>query len=252
MRIRYEQHTQASTKEFDMHRASQSISFILLLFLSGCGFGADADPYSKRYSALEINAKPAILNETLLRGSNLDGLRLENLTLRNAAFMQTVSKGAVIRNVVFENCRFINAVFDQATLENVTFRGGLITCKDDADNLAEQSKFTNSTFTNVLLDGASLDNALFQGKGGSITLRGMHNMRSIHPIVQGENFRLTLNKCIFRHMTVAEVTGDSTLQADDCIFEYAYFGNSSFKQVSFVKCVTYGGPVYVPPAARKR
>ncbi len=224
-----------------------------VLFLSGCvGFGSDGDPYSKRYSAREINANPSILNGILLRDSNLDGLRLENITLHNTAFMRTTSKGALLKNVVFENCRFIHAVFDGASLENVTFRGGLITCENDADNLAAQSKFINSVFSNLVLDGTSLDNALFTGKSGSIAFRNMRTMRSIHPIVQGENFRLTLDKSVFRHMTVAEVTGNSTLQASDCIFEYAYFGNSVFKQVNFLKCMTYGGPVYTQPALRKR
>ncbi len=236
-----------------MCRITQSCFLALTLLLAGCaGFGADSDPYSKRYSAQEINANPAILNGVLLKDSNLDGLRLENITLRNTAFMRTTGKGAHLKNVVFENCRFINAVFDQARFENVTFRGGLITCENDADNLAAQSKFVNSAFSGLTLDGTSLDNALFTGKNGYITFRNMQSMRSIHPIVQGENFRLVFENSVFRHMTIAEVSGNSTLQATKCIFEYAYFGNSVFKQVNFQNSVSYSGPVYTPPATRKR
>lgn len=219
-----------------------------LALSSGClGRGA-SDPYSKAYTASEVNANPAILNSTIVKGSNLSGLRLRNLVVKNATFYNTTSTGAELRNVTFDNCRFINARFDRAVLENVTFKGGIITCEHDPYNIERRTRFTDSTFTNTVLDGTYLENAEFRGTNGSITIRNVHQAIATHPIVTGADIHLNLENSLFRNMTIAELTGQSTLKATNCTFTYAYFGNSTFVRTYFYKNVTYGGPAYGEPA----
>ena len=230
--------------------------FLLVLCLSplgGCAGGGGADPYSKRYTARDINPNPHILNSAIVKGTNLSGLRLENLMVKDATFYSTTAQGVYLKNVIFDNCRFIDAKFDEAVLENVTFRGGILTCEGDAYNFARGSQFTNARFTNLVIDGAYLENALFNGSDGSVYIRNTHHIIATHPVVTGSDIRLVLQNSVFRNMTIAEVTGKSTLTAEGCIFEYAYFGNSTFFETALSKNITYGNnPVPENPRVSRR
>lgn len=216
----------------------------LPMLLGGC-FGRDAsDPYSKSFTAAEINANPAILDNTVVKGSDLSGLQLNGRVISNATLYNTVATGAVLRNVVFDNCRFINARFDRALLENVTFKGGIAMCEHDASNTERCTRFTNSRFINLILDGTYLENLQLQGNDGMVTIRNVHQAAAVRPIITGANVRLVLENSIFRNMTIAELTGKSSLKAHNCTFMYAYFGSSAFEHVDFYRNVTYGGPAY--------
>lgn len=238
-------------------RALCAVPLLLCLalpaFLGGCAGLAASDPYSKAFTAAEINANPAILDSVIVKGSNLSGLRLTDRTVTNATFYNTTSTGAVLRNVIFDNCRFINARFDQALLENVTFKGGIATCAEDVYNVEGCTRFTDSRFINLVLDGTYLENLQLQGNGGMVTIRNVHQATATHPIVTGADMRLVLENSVFRHMTIAELTGKSSLKAHNCTFMYAYFGNSTFANVDFYRNVTYGGPAYgdTKPASRR-
>jgi uncharacterized protein YjbI with pentapeptide repeats len=193
--------------------------------------------------AAGIQANPAQLNSAILRGTDLDGLRLENVTISHATFMQTSGRKVVLKNVVFDNCRFINAAFSDSSFEQVMFKGGIITCLTNADNLAQRSSFVNTVFSNVVFDGTSMDNPKFELRDSFLTLRNTHNLVSAEPLIKGDNIRLVLHNAILRSMTVAQVGGVSTLQARDCIFEKADFGASRFSAASLHNCLTYGPPV---------
>lgn len=209
------------------------------LFLGGCLSGG-ADPYSKRYSSRDLNANPALLNGTIVKNSDLSGLRLENVVIRDATLLNTKATGAYLKNVVFDNCRLMHAVFESSVLENVTFKGGVITCERDADNLAARSRFTKSRFTNLTLDGTYLENVIFDGSNSAITIRNVHHIIASAPLVTGGNVALTLHNSLFKNMVIASVTGNSTLQATDCTFYYSGFGNSEFRKTTFRKNITYG------------
>ena len=222
-------------------------------FLSGCLGGGSADPYSKRYTAGDINPNPKILNSTIVKGTDLSNLRLENVTIKDATFYNITATGAVFKNVVFDNCRFINAKFNKTRMENVLFRGGLLTCADAADNITYRTQFTNSQFINTILDGTYLENVIFNGTDCSIALRNCFQIRAAQPIVTGTDIHLTLERSYFRNMTIAEVSGKSTLTAANCRFEYANFGSSSFANVVFVQNVTLGpAPYEQKKRSRKR
>lgn len=226
-------------------------SFALLLSfvfsgacLSGCVGGGVADPYSKRYTAEDINPNPAILNSAIIKGSSLSNLRLENVVVKDATFFNTTSEGAVFKNVVFDNCRFINAKFDKAVIENVQFRGGILTCEADMHNVRRRTQFTNSRFTNLVLDGTYLENAVFNGSNSSIALRNCLQVTAAQPVVTGVNIHLVLEGSYFRHMTIAEITGASTLTATHCRLEYVSFGKSTFRNKLFSKNIVYGPSPY--------
>lgn len=216
---------------------------LLTSALGGCLGGGDADPYSKRYSSGQINTNPALLDSTIVKGSDLSGLRLENRVVRNATLLNTNASGAYLKNVVFENCRLINAKFDRSVLENVTFKGGVITCERDADNLPGRSQFTNSQFTNLVLEGVYLENAVFDGFNSSIAVRDVHHILAETPLFTGYNIALTLQNSLFRNMVIGKITGNSSLTAANCTFYYATFGNSEFQSLTMRKNVTYGDPV---------
>ncbi len=239
-----------------MNRAPRLVSLLLLVaafaLLSGCASMQPESPWQIRHSAAELQADPALMNEALLKGTNLDGLRLENVTVRNAAFIQTSGRGVTLRNVIFENCRFINASFTQSTLENVTFKGGLMTCEGDADNSAKRTSFTTSIFRNVVLDQMGLDNTRFDLRDSRITLKNLHSMHGREPMITGSNIQLALDGAVLRFMTIAQVSGASTLSARRCTFENANFGSSVFSSATFLGCITYGPPVYTPPAQERR
>lgn len=229
--------------------------FVLLLlpvFSSGCASGGSADPYSKRYTAADINPNPAILDSSIVKGSNLTNLRLENVTIKDATFFNTTAQGAVFKNVVFDNCRFINAKFDQAVLENVLFQGGILTCEADMHNVRRRTQFTNSRFTNLVLQGTYLENAVLNGSNSSIALRDCLQVTAAEPVVTGANVHLVLEGSYFRHMTIAELTGASTLTATHCRLEYVSFGKSTFKSKLFSKNIVYGPSPYEEPNRPRR
>lgn len=239
---------------FFHHRARYAAflcALFLALFVSGCAGGGNADPYSKSYTAREINANPALLNSTIVKGSDLSGLKLSSVHIKDATFFNTTSSGAHFRNVIFDNCRFINAKFDKSVLENVTFKGGIITCELDAYNFDRRTEFTNARFTNLVFDGTYLENTLFQGNDGSVTIRNVHQAIATHPIIMGANVRLVLENSLFRNMTIAELVGKSTLKASHCTFQHAFFGNSTFVKTEFYKNISHGGPIYQQPARRR-
>lgn len=228
------------------HRPFSLFSRLALLaafavFLGGC---AASDPYSKRYTSVDINPNPAILNSAIIKGTDLSNLRLQNVVVKDATFFNTTSRGAVFKNVVFDNCRFINASFDRAVMENVLFKGGILTCEDDPSNTSRRTRFTNSRFVNTILDGAYLENAVFTGADGSIAFRNCLQILAAAPLVSGTNLHLTLERSYFRRMTIAEITGNSTLTAANCRFEFSDFGNSSFAKTVFAKNIVYGPPPY--------
>ena len=225
--------------------------FLYAAFLSGC-LGGGADPYSKRYTTQDINPNPGILNSTIVKGTDLSNLRLENVTIKDATFYNTTATGAVFKNVVFDNCRFINAKFNKATMENVLFRGGILTCTDDANNIKYRTQFTNSRFVNTILDGAYLENTVFNGSDCSIALRNCFQIRAIEPLITGTDIHLTLERSYFRNMTIASLSGKSTLTAVNCRFEYATFGGSSFSNAVLVKNVILGPTPYKPPKTSRR
>lgn len=216
----------------------------LAFALTGCFGGGDADPYSRRYTAADINGNPRLLDGTIVKGSDLSGLRLENMQVKNATFFNTTAKSTVFKNVTFDNCRFINAKFEGARLENVVFQGGIITCENDANNIQRRTAFSGSTFVNLVIDGTHLENALFDGTGGSITLNNVKNILAASPLITGRNMRISVRNSLFQNMVVAEVTGTSSLTAEHCTFYYANFGKSTFSNTAFFKNVTYGGPFY--------
>jgi len=222
---------------------------LLLLALSatclgGCVGGGAADPYSKRYTAADINPNPAILNSAIVKGTNLSNLRLENVVIKDATFFNTTAQGAVFKNVVFDNCRFINAKFDRSVLENVRFRGGILTCEADMHNVKRRTQFTNSRFTNLILEGTYLENAVFNGSNSSIALRNCLQVTAADPIVTGANIHLVLEGSYFRRMTIAELTGASTLTVTHCRLEHVSFGKSTFKNKLFSKNIVYGPSPY--------
>ena len=234
-------------------RAALPALLLLLALCGGCMGGGSADPYSKRYTASDINPNPRILNSAIVKGTNLSNLRLENIVVKDATFFNTTATGATFKNVVFDNCRFINAVFDGIRMENVIMKGGLVTCETDPYNLEKQTRFTNGAFINLVLDGISLENAVFEGANGSITLKNAKNLIATHPFFTGTNMRLTFDNCLFKNMTIAEVTGKSTLTATNCLFQYAFFGESTFTRTTFRNNTSLGGPQYgPPPGARPR
>ena len=221
------------------------------VFFSGC-VGGSADPYSKRYSAEDINPNPAILNGTIIKGTDISGLHLKNVVIKNATFYNTTSTNAVFTNVVFDNCRFINAKFNKATLDNVLFRGGILTCEDSPDNIERRTQFTDSQFINTILDGVYLENAVFNGSDCSIALRNCFQIRAVDPIVTGVDIHLTLERSYFRSMTIALVSGQSTLTAANCRFEYATFGDSSFVNAVFAKNFVLGSQPYQQKKTSRR
>jgi uncharacterized protein YjbI with pentapeptide repeats len=231
--------------------ASLFLNGLVLFVLAGCTGGGTADPYSKRYSAADINANPAVLDGTRLRGCDVSGMLLENVTLSHTTFMNVTGKNVVMRNVVLNNCRFIDAVFEGALLENVTMKGGLITCEADPYNLEKQTRFSASRFTNVLLDDVSIENAVFEGDNSSITLKNSTNIIATHPIFLGANVQLVFDNCFFKHMTIAEVTGKSSLTATNCLFQFVFFGESTFSRTTFRDNVSLGGPHYGQPSGGK-
>jgi uncharacterized protein YjbI with pentapeptide repeats len=217
---------------------------VLAAFPLGCIGEGGADPYSKRYTARDINPNPAILNSAIVKGTDLSNLRLENVVVKDATIFNTTSRGAVFKNVVFDNCRFINAKFDRAVMENVLFKGGILTCENDPNNVKRRTRFTNSRFVNTVLDGTYLENAVFDGADCSIALRGCLQILAAEPLVTGSDIHLTLERSYFRDMTVAEVTGNSTLTAANCRFESAVFGKSAFVKAVFAKNIVIGPPPY--------
>lgn len=213
---------------------------LCLVLLAGCAGGGSADPYSKRYTAADINPNPHILNSAIVKGTDLTGLRLENVVIRDATLLTVTARNAFFKNVVFDNCRLINAVFDGAIFDNVTFRGGIITCEGDPYNFARRSRFTNSRFANLIFDGTYLENPVFSGVNGSITIRNAHQVAAIHPMITGSAMRLVLQNSVFRHATIADVTGESSLTATNCTFIHAHFGGSTFSRVSLAGNVAHG------------
>lgn len=225
---------------------------MLLVSTSGCAAaGRYEDPWLAKGDVASLQANPSQMNDSIVMGTNLDGLRLENVTIRNTAFVQTTGRGVVLKNVVFDNCRFINATFTQATLENVTFRGGLMTCKTNADNIAERTSFINSVFKGVRLEGTALDNVRFDLRDSQITLKNLYSNRSLEPMITGSNVQITLDAAILRFMTIAQVSGASTLSAQRCTFEHVDFGTSVFASAQVAGCVTYG-PSVMPHVAERR
>ncbi len=245
-----------SKRSFPLGLVPAFVCLLAAVLASGCAGGGSADPYSRRYTAVDINPNPAILNSAIVKGTNLTNLRLENVVVKDATFYNTSAQAAYFKNVVFDNCRFINAKFDRSVLENVVFRGGILTCEDDQHNYARRTQFTNSRFTNLILDGTYLENALFNGSDGSIGIRNAHYIVAAQPLITGSNMHLVLNGSIFRHMTLAEVTGASTVSAANCRFEYVTFGNSTFTRADFSKNVVLGGSLYQekkrPARSRRR
>ena len=224
---------------------------VLAVALAGC-VTPQADPLSRQFSAAEITANPRILDGMRLRDTDISGMRLENVTLKDTTFLNTTGTGVVMKNVVLNNCRFINAQFDDARLENVTMNGGLLTCEGDPYNLEKRTRFSNSLFINVTLDDVSIENAEFEGKKGSITVRNAQSIIATHPLILGEAMNLTFDKCFFKHMTIAEVTGASTLTATNCTFLYAFWGESTFVRTRFANNVSLGGPQYGAASGSKR
>lgn len=229
---------------FFSHAPLPILLALMLAFCGGCMGGGSADPYSRRYTAQEINPDPRILNSAIVKGTDLSNLRLENIVVKDATFFNTTSRGAVFKNVVFDNCRFINAKFDQAVLENVQFKGGILTCENDMNNTKRRTQFTNSRFINCILDGTYLENAVFNGSDSSIALRGCLQVTAADPVVTGKNIHLTLERSYFRHMTIAEISGTSTLTAANCRFDYADFGKSTFAKRAFSKNIVHGPSPY--------
>ncbi|CAK7023125.1 MAG: hypothetical protein DELT_02495 [Desulfovibrio sp.] len=237
------------TFSFIRSRVPAFFALVLVLalptVLTGCVTGGTADPYSKRYTAADINPAPHILNSAIVKGTNLSGLRLENVLVKDATFLNTTAKGAYFKNVVFDNCRFINAKFDQTVLENVLIKGGILTCENDVTNHQRRTVFSNSSFTNLVIDGAYLEHAVFDGSNGSIALRNVQNVLAVTPVITGKNMRITMQNSVFQRIIIAEVTGASSLTAVGCTFYHATFGQSTFENTAFSKNVTYGGPIYV-------
>lgn len=222
-----------------------AFAMILLLLpaaLAGCA--AAYDEYSKRYTALDINPNPAILNSAIVKGTDLSNLRLENVLIKDATFYNTSATNARFKNVVFDNCRFINARFTGAVLENVVFKGGILTCEADPSNIGRRTIFSNSRFINLTLEGVYLENAVFKGSDSSIALINCRQILAAQPVIEGVNMRIALEGCYFRRMIIAEVSGDSTLTASACRFENATFGKSVFKKTSFSKNIVHGSPPY--------
>lgn len=194
-----------------------------VLLLAGCVGGGNG--LSARLSVGEISANPAILDGALIQERSLSNMRLENVTLRNTAFVNVAGRGVVMKNVTFENCRFVYAVFDGATLENVTFRGGLLA--SDHAAATKRTQFVRSTFANVLFDGTRLEHALFNGVGGgntAITLRDIHATGDATPMLSGRNLRIAVEDSRFQDMTLADVAGNSSVNAANCFFERVLFG----------------------------
>ena len=214
---------------------------VLATLLGGCV--AASDPYSRRFTAPDINPNPTILNDTIVKGTDLSNLRLENVVIKNATFFNTVSRGAVFRNVVFDNCRFINAKFDKALLENVLFKGGIITCENDAHNIQRRTAFTNSRFISLTFDGTYIENALFNGADSSIAIKNSHGIIAAQPFIAGTNIQITLERSYFRQMVIADVTGASTLTAANCRFDFSSFGKSSFVKTTLFRNIVMGGPI---------
>lgn len=226
-------------------RFSLFVPLLASLALSGCAGGGGADPYSKRYTASDINPSPRILDNAIVKGTNLSGLRLENVRVKDATFFNTVAEGVFFKNVIFDNCRFINAKFDRARMENVLFKGGILTCENDANNYSKRTIFSNAQFTQLVLDGTYLENAVFEGNNSSITLRNVHSVLAATPLIVGKNMHITIANSIFQRMVIAEVTGASSLTASDSTFYHATFGASTFTTTAFFKNTTYGGPLYL-------
>lgn len=250
-----------SSRYSQMMHVSISIRFLvaaamvlaLAIGCGGCTGSGSADPYSKRYTAADINPQPGILTSAIVKGTNLSGLHLENVIIKDATFFNTTANGATFKNVVFDNCRFINAKFDHAVLENVQFRGGILTCEADMHNIARRTQFTNSRFNNLTLDGTFLENAVFHGTGGSIALRNCLQVTAAEPVVTGGDIHLVLENSYFRHMVIAELTGKSTLTVTHCHLEYVSFGKSVFSHKLFSKNIVYGpSPYEEPNRARSR
>ena len=218
------------------------ILLLLPAMLSGCA--GSQDPYSKRYTALDINPNPAILNSAIVKGTDLSNLRLENVLVKDATFYNTTASNVHFKNVVFDNCRFINAKFNRAVLENVVFKGGLLTCENEPYNLERRTLFTNSRFTNLILEGVYLENAVFKGNDSSIALINCLQILAAQPVIEGVNMRIALEGCYFRRMTIAEVFGNSTLTATRCRFDYANFGRSIFSKTTFTGNVVRGEAPY--------
>lgn len=194
------------------------------LLLAGC-VGGGSSGLSARLGVAEISANPAILDGALIQERSLSNMRLENVTLRNTAFVNVAGRGVVMKNVVFENCRFVYAVFDGATLENVTFRGGLLA--SDHASATKRTQFVRSSFAKVLFDGTRLEHAIFNGVGGgkaAITLRGVHATGDATAMLSGRNLRIVVEDSRFQDMTLADVAGDSELDATNCFFERVLFG----------------------------
>lgn len=224
-------------------RSAVAALFLLLpVMLSGCA--ATYDEYSKRYTALDINANPGILNSAIIKDSDLSNLRLENVLVKDATFYNTSATNARFKNVVFDNCRFINAKFSRAVLENVVFKGGILTCEDDAHNIQRRTIFTDSRFTNLILEGVYLENAVFKGNDSSIALINCKQVLAAQPVIEGVNMRIALEGCYFRRMIIAEVFGKSTLTATGCRFEHASFGKSTFTKATFNRNIVHGTPPY--------
>lgn len=230
-------------------RSALSVLIPLILALAcgltGCTGGGIADPYSKRYTAADINPSPYILNNAIVKGTNISGLRLENVLIKDATFLNTTAQGVFFKNVVFDNCRFINAKFDRALMENVVFKGGILTCENDVTNLRGRTVFSNSQFTGLVLDGTYLEHAVFEGNNSSIAIRNVQNVLAATPIITGNNVRIAIQNSLFRRMVIAEVTGASSLTAINTTFYHANFGKSVFANTAFSKNVTYGAPFYV-------
>ena len=225
------------------------LSLVLLAALLG-GCAGSHDPYSRRYTALDINPNPAILNSAIVKGTDLSNLRLENVVIKDATFLNTTSRGAFFKNVVFDNCRFINAKFDKTVLDRVMFKGGIITCENDPHNIKRRTAFTNSRFTSLVLDGTYIENAQFSGADSSITIKNSHGIIASQPIILGKNIQITLERSYFRLVPIGLVTGSSTLAASNCRFEYSNFGESTFTKTSFSRNIVLGGPVYAGAPSR--
>ena len=238
----------ACVTELAMNRCCLLIA-LCSLFLFGCfgGSDPDIDRWVKHYNARQINANPAILNDTQVRLVNLDGLRIENTTIRNATFFQTTSNNAYCKNVIFENCRFVFAKFTNSRFENVTFKGGVITCKNDADNIAEQSSFTNSVFSKVHFDAVSLDNPLFHLANSSVSFANMQTMRGRLPVFRGNQLDLRFFNCYFLGMLLVDADGKTTVEAVNCTFDRTLIGLGPFAAVRLLGCKTYGPPPYNYP-----
>jgi hypothetical protein len=212
--------------------------FVLLglcFLLGGCAAASDpALGWVRAYSAGEITANPMAVDGKVVKDSDLSGLRLENLTLRNTTFWRSWGKDVVLRNVTFENCRFINVRLKGGVMENVTFKGGLLTCDYDRDNLPHRTLFSGVALNGLVFDGASLENLVMEVRGGSVTLRNMHSIRALEPLIRGTDTALVLDNCIFiRVPAIAALGGTSTLLVRDSTFADSRIGPSLFREALF-------------------